>query len=627
MHLLGSPFAVMKRKDMVVDHVDVFLVICFKVLLAAGFLAPSAFAYRAGGWRALVGLWACLEGLHVYFNRRRMRRLATQKQEPLDWAVARQEGTEAIEQLLKLGPDVDPQAFISGWFLPNEGSKAAGANAPVQFEDVRRGNLIELIAYGFFYRSVDELRQEDPAAIAHVDAMVTRLLDTWSISCPAGHNPKIRVKAHLWEPVRQMHLPLALYLFSELLGHWTKLALPLYGYRQTALGYYVLPARPAQDGARQRGWLAWARAQVAACAAAATRVAARPVVRRLLALELERGGLGASERSSRGHSRTSSWGWAAAGSDTASDTTEDAVAEASLSNVTRRSGKAPHGGSLRSRHASQNAFLGRDVPRSREGHGAGVAIVVLHGLGVGLMPYTMLMRRLSRRFPECPIVAKELTHAALRFPSLSESLHAGHVPTPDEVADEVHEQLQALGYERALLVGHSYGTFVAARFCRMYPEMTHGICLLDPVSLMCCAPDLLSRFVYETVRPVRDVSSLMMDVTKVACAQDPVVAHAMSRRFLWHRVCFWSPSDMPAGSVIFVGKRDSLVPYRYVQHRFAMDERLHVITKDCVHGECLTNPVYTGEIIDALVPLLRPSEGARGGQRGADAAQTLRVEA
>lgn len=40
----------------------------------------------------------------------------------------------------------------------------------------------------------------------------------------------------------------------------------------------------------------------------------------------------------------------------------------------------------------------------------------------------------------------------------------------DELAVGVRDALAALGHPRATLVGHSYGTLVASRFSKLFPE-------------------------------------------------------------------------------------------------------------------------------------------------------------
>ena len=56
--------------------------------------------------------------------------------------------------------------------------------------------------------------------------------------------------------------------------------------------------------------------------------------------------------------------------------------------------------------------------------------VFLHGIGVGLLPYLPLLRRLSRAFPRHPILTLEMPWVALRV---------CRVPTPDEVAERIGE--------------------------------------------------------------------------------------------------------------------------------------------------------------------------------------------
>ena len=147
--------------------------------------------------------------------------------------------------------------------------------------------------------------------------------------------------------------------------------------------------------------------------------------------------------------------------------------------------------------------------------------------GIGLLPYRQLLEDLAAACPQRPILALEYKHVSMRLTSYvprwveviassrslgpysgprskpscmrAMTLHANvqctcrraglHAacascwqciarPRPlllgrcsvDEVAAAVADVLGRLGYSRAALIGHSYGSLVASRFSKLHPE-------------------------------------------------------------------------------------------------------------------------------------------------------------
>jgi pimeloyl-ACP methyl ester carboxylesterase len=52
---------------------------------------------------------------------------------------------------------------------------------------------------------------------------------------------------------------------------------------------------------------------------------------------------------------------------------------------------------------------------------------------------------------------------------------------------------------QACVVGHSYGTLVASRLVKRFPERLHSLCLVDPVCFGMYMPHLLHNFFYRTL--------------------------------------------------------------------------------------------------------------------------------
>jgi pimeloyl-ACP methyl ester carboxylesterase len=103
--------------------------------------------------------------------------------------------------------------------------------------------------------------------------------------------------------------------------------------------------------------------------------------------------------------------------------------------------------------------------------GAGPAIVLLHGNGVMAedFEFSGLLARLAQ------------THRVIAFdrPGFGYSDRpAGTDWTPEAQAHLFHDALQALGVDRPIVVGHSWGTLVALALALDHPASVRGIALL-----------------------------------------------------------------------------------------------------------------------------------------------------
>lgn len=99
-------------------------------------------------------------------------------------------------------------------------------------------------------------------------------------------------------------------------------------------------------------------------------------------------------------------------------------------------------------------------------------LVFLHGVGAGLLPYLMFVFNLASLGR--PMICVESKHVSMRL--------VRWLPTVDDMADATAAILKAHGSEQAVVVAHSYGTFVASRLVNKFEGSVHSLCLMDPVS-------------------------------------------------------------------------------------------------------------------------------------------------
>jgi pimeloyl-ACP methyl ester carboxylesterase len=62
-----------------------------------------------------------------------------------------------------------------------------------------------------------------------------------------------------------------------------------------------------------------------------------------------------------------------------------------------------------------------------------------------------------------------------------------HIPTVDDSVEVVLAALQRHGLPSAAVLGHSYGSLVAARLVRVAPQVVHTLAVVDPVSAAAAA--------------------------------------------------------------------------------------------------------------------------------------------
>jgi pimeloyl-ACP methyl ester carboxylesterase len=111
----------------------------------------------------------------------------------------------AMNSFLELSDTVDFQEFIEGWFSVSNSS----------LEDIKHGNMVEFIAYGFYCKRADELSKQEEGEI---EKFLAKVQKTFRREFPPGFNKDARFMGHTLEPVRSFHKPLVIYAFMELIG-------------------------------------------------------------------------------------------------------------------------------------------------------------------------------------------------------------------------------------------------------------------------------------------------------------------------------------------------------------------------------------------------------------------------
>lgn len=217
-------------------------------------------------------------------------------------------------------------------------------------------------------------------------------------------------------------------------------------------------------------------------------------------------------------------------------------------------------------------------------------VVLIHGLGVGLLPYLPFIRRLAR-LRECFV---------LEVPEVSQ-VGARVSLTPDGAPAAIAAILESHGHSSACFVGHSYGTCITSWVARARPDLVSKLVLLDPVCFLLCQPDVAFNFLYR--RP----HNVMMRVTASFVRWELFAANVLMRHFYWYHNVLWR-EELPDDCVVALSSRDDIstnVPdvWRYLEeHQQSLrGSRLKLLWLDGLHhGQVLVSKEAQLRILELI---------------------------
>ncbi|KAI9029666.1 Alpha/Beta hydrolase protein [Phycomyces nitens] len=117
-------------------------------------------------------------------------------------------------------------------------------------------------------------------------------------------------------------------------------------------------------------------------------------------------------------------------------------------------------------------------------------LLFIHGLGAGPVCYTEFIHRLASL--DRPIFVLELPYVSMHM--------VEYAPGIDETVQEIVGMLQNHGYERAVVVSHSYGTAIASWLMKKVPERVAGSVLIDPICFLMHYHNLCFNFLVRIPR-------------------------------------------------------------------------------------------------------------------------------
>lgn len=202
-------------------------------------------------------------------------------------------------------------------------------------------------------------------------------------------------------------------------------------------------------------------------------------------------------------------------------------------------------------------------------HGAGIPLVALHGAGVdhrelegALEPMLAGIPGIRRLYPD--------------LPGMGRTIAPESVASNDDVLEVVLGFIDAtIGGEPFLLLGHSYGGYLARAIAHRRPELTRGLALICPVGeftdsvpqheVLTSDPDLLRVLsdtdaeTYRTYFVVQTAETLKRFRERVAVSSALVDEDALSRIFSRWEISGGpdESSGIEAPTLILAGRQDA----------------------------------------------------------------------
>ncbi|KAF1993830.1 hypothetical protein P154DRAFT_49468 [Amniculicola lignicola CBS 123094] len=181
-------------------------------------------------------------------------------------------------------------------------------------------------------------------------------------------------------------------------------------------------------------------------------------------------------------------------------------------------------------------------------------ILFVHGISIGLYSYAQFLAELAKDEPlsaedgEVGIIALELMPISFR-------LTKGAMLDKDSMCRQINTILEAHGWDKVVLVSHSYGSVVTTHLLKT-PETKSKIgpiVMVDPVTFLLHLPDVAYNF---TARQPRHANEHQL---YYFASTDMMVAHTLARHFFWSENILWKEDIRGHDVTVSLGGRDLIV--------------------------------------------------------------------
>lgn len=161
-------------------------------------------------------------------------------------------------------------------------------------------------------------------------------------------------------------------------------------------------------------------------------------------------------------------------------------------------------------------------------------VFFIHGIGIGLYPYTNFLRDLIKELgresdngDEVGIIALEIMPVSSRIthPALEKNV----------MIREIIEIIKHHGWSRFVLISHSYGSVIAAHLLKSVSIATliGPTVFIDPISFLLHLPNVAYNFIARQPAQANQYQLWYFG------SKDIGVAHTLARRFSWSESIIW----------------------------------------------------------------------------------------
>lgn len=161
-------------------------------------------------------------------------------------------------------------------------------------------------------------------------------------------------------------------------------------------------------------------------------------------------------------------------------------------------------------------------------------MLFIHGIGVGLYPYTNFLRELAKELANDRDDNDEVGIIALEIMPVSSRITHSALDK-DVMTQEILKIIKHHGWTKFVLVSHSYGSIIATHLLKSVLTTSYvgPAVFIDPISFLLHLPDVTYNFTAR--QPVRaNEYQIWYFVSK-----DIGVAHTLARRFSWNENIIW----------------------------------------------------------------------------------------
>ncbi|KAF9446937.1 hypothetical protein P691DRAFT_761187 [Macrolepiota fuliginosa MF-IS2] len=209
-------------------------------------------------------------------------------------------------------------------------------------------------------------------------------------------------------------------------------------------------------------------------------------------------------------------------------------------------------------------------------------LVFLHGLGLGLLQYHILISKLFRVFTDRPIliplqpqISQDFFHPRFLIPVTRHQMADNLAQVLDKLgwarlgveseqdletdSDEEKDSVEEVLLQRqgVTMLSHSNGTYVHAWMLKAHPKMLTRSCFVDPVTFCQWQGDVCYKFMY---RPAMTGFELVM---RYFVGSEIGVANLLQRHFDWVSNTLWYEeipnARDPSKTMYFLGGKDDIL--------------------------------------------------------------------